>query len=199
MSPKRQCSDRSNGLVSGHGLSFYEDSVLPSWYDDLDVPVVNVRTGMKQVGFKKNGDPCTCQFHKSGRVIVFPRHMEWPEWLTDELSSKGWDMDQARLLVHGLNFKVKVIEAGVKVPEGFLPKALLMKTNWGFVAVKDDSPGKNTLELKINVPDLHKFLGLPEISNQLKILTQGTMAYNQLVRALIPLVKRLGTQIEASK
>ena len=86
----------------------------------------------------------------------------------------------------------------MRVPEGFLPKDLLLKTDWGLVVVKDDSPTKNTLELKLSVPDMKKFLGLPEINHQLQMLTQGTMAYNQLIRALLPLIVRLNTQLSSS-
>ena len=81
------------------------------------------------------------------------------------------------------------------MPEGFLPKDLFLKTEWGVVVVRDDSPTKNTLELKLSVPDLKRFLGLPEIQNELRMLTQGTMAYNQLVRALIPMIMQLKSKL----
>jgi hypothetical protein len=191
VSSERRGSDRSNGLVCGHGLSFYDDQVLPSWYNDLRAPVLNVRTGMKQIGCKANGDPCTCQIHRGGRIIVFPHSLEWRNRLAQELTCRGWDKDRAELLVQNLRYTLKVAEGGVRVPEGFLPKDLLLKTDWGLVVVKDDSPTKNTLELKLSVPDMKKFLGLPEIKHELEMLTQGTMAYNQLVRALLPLIVRL--------
>lgn len=199
VSLKREGYTRSNGRVSGHGLSFYEDRVLSSWYEDLRAPVLNARTGMKQIGFKSNGDPCTCQIHRGGRIIVFPHSLEWRNWLAEELVRKGWEKDRAELLVQNLHYTLKVAEGGVRVTEGFLPKDLLLKTDWGMVVVKDDSPTKNTLELKLSIPDMKKFLGLPEISHQLQILTQGTLTYNQSLRALIPLLVRLNNQLNSRK
>ena len=43
------------------------------WLDVLVAPVVNVRTGMKQVGFEGRGDPCSCQIHGNGHFIIWPR------------------------------------------------------------------------------------------------------------------------------
>jgi len=154
---------------------------------------------MKQIGFKSNGDPCTCQIHRGGRIIVFPHSLEWRNWLAEELVRKGWEKDRAELLVQNLHYTLKVAEGGVRVTEGFLPKDLLLKTDWGMVVVKDDSPTKNTLELKLSIPDMKKFLGLPEISHQLQILTQGTLTYNQSLRALIPLLVRLNNQLNSRK
>jgi hypothetical protein len=45
-----------------------------------------LRTGMKQLGFLAEGDPVSAQFHRNGRVIVFPHRLECREWLTDELA-----------------------------------------------------------------------------------------------------------------
>jgi hypothetical protein len=56
--------------------------------------------------------------------------------------------------------------------------------------VKDDSPSKNTLEVRLSVPDLERYLGLPEIRKQLCVLTQGTMTMQQALRALVFLVNR---------
>ncbi len=193
VSSERGRSDRLNGLnglVSAHGLCFYEDQVLPGWVEGLRAGVVNARTGMKQVGFSAAGDPVSAQFHRNGRVILFPRAMGWRDWLIDELSSRGWDRERAALLVQGLRFTVKVAEAGVKTSAGFLPKDLLLKTCWGFMLVKDDSPSKNTLEIRLSVPDLERYLGLPEIRKELEVLTQGTMTMQQALRALVFLVKR---------
>ena len=159
------------GGLSSHGLSFFEDSVLSSWYDALNVPIVNPKTGMKQVGFKKKGEPCTCQVHRNGRVIVYPHGLGWKDWLVSELKSSGWEDDQAFLLIDSLHSSLKVAEVGVKTPEGYLPKNICLRTAWGVVVVKDDSPSKNTLEIKLNVPDLARFLGLPEIHKKLDLIS----------------------------
>ena len=74
--------------------------------------------------------------------------------------------------------------------DGLLPKDLIVKTAWGFMLVKDDSPSKNTLEVRLSVPDLERYLGLPEIRKQLCVLTQGTMTMQQALRALVFLVNR---------
>lgn len=175
------------------GACFYEDAVLPGWYEELRAPVVNGRTGMKQVGFKGRGDPCSCQIHRNGRVIIFPHALGWREWLVNRLVGYGWSREKAELLVNNCKFTVKVLEAGVKVPDGYLPKALMLKTSWGFMLVKDDSPTKNTLEIKISVPDLERYLGLPEIKKKLELLIQGGVTQNQLLRAIAALLLRLET------
>jgi len=190
MRNERWRCDRSNGVVS-HGLTYYDDYVLPSWYQSLEAAVVNAKTGMKQVGFKAHGDPCSCQVHRNGRVFVFPHAVGWENWLTEALERAGWDRGCCELLVNNLRLTVKVIEAGVKVPEGFLPKDLYLKTDWGLVVVRDDSPSKNTLELKLSVPDMKRYLGLTEFRKQLELLAQSGMATNQLVRVLATAIMAL--------
>jgi len=190
VSSKRWGSRRLYGGV--RGACFYEDAVLPEWYEGLRAPVVNRRSGMKQVGFKGGGDPCSCQFHRNGRVIIFPHALGWQGWLVNELVGCGWGHEKAELLVNNCQFTVKVIEAGVKVPEGYLPKTLMLKTNWGFMLVKDDSPTKNTLEIKLSVPDLQRYLGLPEIKKDLQLLIQGGLTHSQLLRAVVALLLRQG-------
>ena len=187
---ERWGSDRSDGSVSVHGPSFFEDVVLSEWCDELRAPVINVRTGMKQIGFKDGGDPCSCQIHRNGRVIIFPHALGWEEWLVQKFVEFGWDRYRAELVVENCRFTVKVIEAGVKVPEGYLPRSLCLKTAWGFMLVKDDSPAKNTLEVKLSVPNLEHYLGLPEIKKKLELLTQGSLTTNQLLRALATLLLR---------
>jgi hypothetical protein len=145
---------------------------------------------MKQLGFLADGDPVSAQFHRNGRVIVFPHGLEWREWLLEELTRRGWDAERAGLLTRSLHFVVKTAEGGIRTHDGFLPKDLMLKTSWGFMLVKDDSPSKNTLEVRLSVPDLEWYLGLPELRKQLGILTQGTMTMQQALRALVFLMKR---------
>lgn len=185
---ERRREDRLFGVA--HGKFFYRDMVLPEWYSSLQAPVVNSRTGMKQVGFKESGDPCTCQIHKNGGVVVFPHSLGWEEWLREALIGHGWDYDRASLLVNNLTIQVVLAEAGVKIPDGLLPKDILIKTAWGVVIVRDDSPTKNMLEVKLSVPDLNRYLGLPEIRNKLDLLTMGSMTTNQLLRGLAALLLR---------
>jgi hypothetical protein len=172
---------------------FYEDQVLPAWVEALRAPVANPRTGMKQLGFLAAGDPVSAQFHRNGRVIVFPHGLDWREWLTEELVRCGWDSERAELLTRSLHFVVKTAEGGIQTHDGYLPKDLMLKTSWGFMLVKDDSPSKNTLEVRLSIPDLERYLGLPEIRKQLEVLTHGSMTSQQLLRAalqILILVKR---------
>lgn len=115
----------------------------------------------------------------------------------EALGRARWDRARCELLVNNLRFTTVAIEAGVKAPEGFLPKDLFLKTDWGVTVVKDDSPTKNTIELKLSVPDMKQYLGLPEIRKQLEVLAQSSMTANQLIRVLatsvMALVQKLGS------
>ncbi len=186
MGSERWGSERLYGGV--RGVSFFEDAVLPEWYEELRAPVVNSRTGMKQIGRKSRGDPCSLQIHRNGRVIIFAHALGWQDWLVDRLVDCGWAQSRGRLLVDNCRLTVKVLEAGVKVPKGIIPKDLIVKTAWGFMLVKDDSPTKNTLEVKISVPDLELYLGLPEIRKKLQLLVQGGLTHEQLLRAVFALL-----------
>jgi len=55
---KRMREKRLYAVV--HGSMFYRDMILSEWYEELDAPIVNIVTGMKQIGFKKKNDPCSC-------------------------------------------------------------------------------------------------------------------------------------------
>ena len=190
---ERRREDRLYGTVHGH--SFYRDKVWPEWYEELRAPVVNSRTGMKQVGFKKNDDLCSCQIHKNGGVVVFPHALGWREWLKEALMNCGWDVSKATLLVDNLTIQVVLAEARVKIPEGYLPKEILVKTSWGMMFVRDDSPTKNMLEVKLSVPDLERFLGLPEIRKQVELIAKGTMTTTQLLRGVIGILLKYREKI----
>jgi len=194
VSSERWGSNRSYGM---RGVYFYEDAVLPEWYDQLKAPIVNSRTGMKQIGIKKNGDPCSLQIHRNGRVIIFDHSLGWKEWLVDQLMVFGWDDNQSRLLVDNCKLTLKVIEEGIKVPEGYLPKDLMVKTAWGFVLVKDDSPTKNTLEIKISIPNMEQYLGLPKIKKDLQLLIKNEITQTLFLKSIADLLRK--TQKEATK
>lgn len=185
---ERRREDRLLGII--HGGVLYTCTILPSWYNALQAPIVNPRTGMKQVGFSKNHDPCTTQIHKNGTVVVFPHSLGWKEWLREALITCCWDQGKASLLLENLNLQVVLAEAGVKTSEGSLPKEVFLKTAWGMAIIRDDSPTKNMLEVKLSVPDLSRYLGLPEIKKELDLLTQGSMTINQLLRGLTTLLLR---------
>ena len=171
-----------------HGSISYCDMIMPEWYADLDALIVNSQTGMKQVGFKENDDPCSCQIHKNGRVVVFPHTLGWKNWLSKALTKFGWDSGRSSLLIDNLVIHVVLAEGSVRVPDGYLPQSFRLKTDWGMLVVRDNSPTKNMLELKLSVPDLNRYLGLPEIKKQMDLLSKGTMTTHQLLRVAIALL-----------
>lgn len=174
-----------SGRLFGHGKLFYEDFVDRRWVADLDAVVVNGRTGMRQVWFKGCGDPCSCQIHQNGHVVIFPHSSGWRSWLADALVKAGWDDGRARLLVDNCQFTVKVAECGVKPADpSFLPKDLYLETEWGLVVCRDNSPEKGVLELKVSIPKMQSYLGIPDIKKSLELLEQGSLTMAQRLRAL---------------
>jgi hypothetical protein len=83
----------------------------------------------------------------NGRVIAFPRHLEWREWLIEELIIRGWDPERASFLIRSLRFTSKTAEVGIRTHGRFLPKDLIVNAAWGFMLFKDHSPSENTLEV----------------------------------------------------
>ena len=182
--PSKEIRGRS-GRLFGHGKIFYEDFVDRRWLTDLNAVVVNSRTGMKQIGFKGYGDPCSCQIHSNGHFVVFPHSTGWRSWLVDALVKHGWDYGRASLLVDHCQLTVKVAECGVKPADpSFLPKDLYLETEWGLVVCRDDSPEKGVLELKLSIPKMQTYLGIPDIKKSLELLEQGSLTTAQRLRAL---------------
>lgn len=156
--------------VSGKVVGVYENDVLREWVEKLHAPIVNFHSGMKQIGFKKNGDPCSCQIHKGGSIMVYARYLGWEEWLIEKFVEGRWDYEQAKLVVDSCHYTIHIFEPGVKVPQGFLPKDLRIYADWGITVIKDDSPMKNTLHMKISIPKMDRYFGLPEIRKKLDLL-----------------------------
>lgn len=174
-----------SGRLFGHGMVFYEDFVDRRWLMDLNAVVVNSRTGMKQIGFKAAGDACSCQIHRNGHFVVFPHSNGWRSWLVDALVRYGWDYGRASLLVDHCQLTVKVAECGVKPADpSFLPKDLYLETEWGLVVCRDNSPEKGVLELKLSIPKMQTYLGIPDIKKSLELLEQGSLTTTQRLRAL---------------
>jgi hypothetical protein len=91
-----------------------------------------------------------------------------------------------------------VAECGVKpVDPCFLPKELCMETDWGLVVVRDDTPEKSVLELKLSIPDLKRYLGLPEIKKTLEVIEQGSLTHNQSHKTMEALLISLYRVLEA--
>ena len=79
--PSRDVRGRK-GRIFAHGKVFYEWWVTPSSAAALRAPVINSRTGMKQIGLKERRDPCSCQIHSKGQS----RHL-WPDRLPSRILS----------------------------------------------------------------------------------------------------------------
>lgn len=191
---ERPRRDRIFG-VGGHGRVWYENAVLVRQFKRLRAVVVNSRTGMKQIGFKDRGDPCSCQVHSNGKVIIFPHGLAWRPWLISEFQKAGWDSDLASLVVETTYLVVKELHGAARVPKDFLPHDFYAKTDWGVVVVRDTSPYPNTFEMKLIVPDMQKYLGLPEIQQKLKAVEQGSVTMNQALRAILTVLARQNREI----
>jgi len=173
------------GRIFAHGKVFYENWVSRDWFISLKAPVVNPRTDMKQLGFKGRGDPCSCQIHPNGHLVIWPRSSGWRDWLVEELSVCGWSRENATVVAYHSSLNVTVVEGGVKPGDpGFLPKDLYLETEWGAVLVRDDSPEKSVLELKLSIPDMRRYLDIPEIKQRLEVLEQGSLTVAQRLRAI---------------
>lgn len=173
------------GRIFAHGKVFYEWWVAESRLVELAAPVVNPRTGLRQVGFRRNGDPCSCQIHPNGHLIIWPRSCSWRDWLVEEFCCRGWTKENCRVIVDNANLNVCVVEGGIKPRDpGFLPKDFYLETEWGVVLARDNSPERGVLELKMSIPKMQKYLGIREITKKLEVIEQGSITMAQRQRAI---------------
>jgi hypothetical protein len=178
--------------IFAHGKVFYEWWVPRSWLAALEAPVINFRTGLRQVGFRSRDDPCSCQIHPNGHLVIWPRSSGWRDWLVEKFSSCGWSRENAKVVVDHAQLNVVVVEGGIKPGDpGFLPKDLYLETEWGVVLARDDSPERGVLELKISIPKMQKYLGIPEIAKRLEVIEQGSITIAQRQRAIEALLYTL--------
>jgi hypothetical protein len=185
-----------NGRIFAHGKVFYGWSITQNTLSMLKAPVANHRTGMKQIGSRKRQDPCSCQIHVNGHLIIWPRSLGWREWLVEELTSCGLNNEDSRLIVERAELNVTMGEGGLKPGDpGFLPKDFCLQTEWGLVVVRDDTPEKGVLEVKLSIPDMQRYLGLPEIRKRLEIIEQGSMTQAQLQRTIQALLISLNREL----
>jgi hypothetical protein len=187
-----------NGRIFAHGKVFYEWWVTSSALTILKAPVINSRTGMKQIGSLKQSDPCSCQIHANGHLIFWPHSNGWREWLSNQLTNYGWKNDLAQLITNQATLNVNVVEGGVKPGDpGFLPKDLYLETEWGVVLVRDDTPEKGVLEVKLSVPDMQRYLGLPDIRKRLEVIAQGSITHAQSQKTIEALLISLYRVLQA--
>lgn len=185
-----------NGRIFAHGNSFYDWAVMPETAAMLQAPVMNPKTGMKQVGFKRI-NPCSCQIHPNGHIIIWAHSTGWKDWLTSEFVRLGWPVNVARFVVESAKFQVSTIEAGTKpIDPTLLPDVLYIESEWGMALVKDNSPEKNVLEVRFNIPRMQHFLGLPEIRKRLAVIEQGSVTLNQAYKSIVALLLQLNRQWE---
>ena len=189
--PSKEVRGR-RGRLFAHGKVWYEYWVPRSWLKRLEACIVNSRTGMRQVGFKSNRDPCSVQIHPNGHLVIWPRSSGWRGWLVEELSLRGWSRENSRVVVDHAQLTVSMAEGGVKPGDpGFLPKEIYLETEWGVVICKDDSPEKSVLELKLSIPKMQSYLGIPDIMKRLEGIEQGSMTVAQRQRAIEALLYTL--------
>jgi hypothetical protein len=193
-----------SGRIFAHGKVYYECWATPDLVSSLNASVVNPRTGMKQIGCVKWRDPCCCQIHSNGHLIIWARSIGWQEWLVEEMLAYGWSKDIARLIVDNARLTVSIAEGGIKPGDpSFLPKDFYLETEWGVIVARDNTPEKGVLELKISIPDMQRYLGLPEIKKRLGVIEQGSMTQLQSQKTieaiLISLYRWLQAQSQAAK
>jgi hypothetical protein len=185
--PSKELRGR-NGRIFAHGKVWYEWKVMPDTAVMLTAPILNKRTGMKQIGYKTI-NPCSCQIHPNGRIIIWPHSTGWKDWLLQEFIHFGWKENIARFVIESATLNLSTAEAGVKpLDNSFLPKELNIETEWGLVVVRDNTPEKGVLEFKLSIPDMKKYLSLPEINKRLQVLEQGSLSLNQSLRTLTALL-----------
>jgi uncharacterized protein YfkK (UPF0435 family) len=101
-------------------------------------------------------------------------------------------------VVDQITLNANVIEAGIKPGDPtFLPNDLLLKTDWGAVLVRDNTPEKGVLELKLSVPNLKSYLGLPEIRKKLEVIEQGSLTHAQSQKTIEALLISLLRVLES--
>ena len=162
----------------------------------LSAPIVNNRTGMKQIGFK-GINPVSCQIHSNGRIIIWPHSTGWKDWLSSEFMRFGWSANIAKFVVEEAKINFCTIEAGTKpIDSSFLPTELNIEAEWGVALVRDNTPEKGVLEIKLDIPKMQHFLGLPEIRKRLAVIEQGSVTLNQTYKTVVALLLTLNKQWE---
>jgi hypothetical protein len=184
------------GRIFAHGKAYFGWSVMPDTAAMLQAPVINLRTGMKQIGYKRV-NPCSCQIHPNGKIIIWPHSTGWKEWLTSEFIRLGWKVNMARFVVDQAMIQFSSLEAGTKpIDSSFLPSELFIEAEWGVAIVKDNTPEKGVLEVRFDIPKMQHFLGLPEVRKRLAVIEQGSVTLNQTYKTVVALLLSLNNHWE---
>jgi len=166
---------------------FWWVGVPRDWVGRLSASVILARTGLKQVGFKQFGDPCSAQFERNGTVRVYPGkgvpERVWREWLQRELVRRGWGMDEAKAFDLQLRHSIRQIEiVGAQVPDSVAKVVphMLSVPDAGLTFRVCDTPKPNSFEASIDLRKLSGFLGIDKIHEVLDrfIVAQDLHARN---------------------
>jgi hypothetical protein len=185
------------GRIFAHGKAYFGFAVMPDTAAMLTAPIVNGKTGMKQIGFKRL-NPCSCQIHVNGKIVIWPYSTGWKEWLTNEFMRHGWTQSIAKFVVDQAIIHFDTIETGTKpLDSSFLPGEFRIEADWGITIVRDNTPEKGVLELKLDIPKMQHFLGLPEIQKRLAVIEQGSVTLNQSYKSVVALLLTLDKRWES--
>jgi len=179
-------------------FGFWYVHVPSFWVRRLSAPVVNLRTGMKQIGWKVNNDPCSAQLERNGTVRVYPHASQdaWRHWLQREVIRYGWPPDQAKLFNDKLTHTLRNVEfVGPQLPEQeatILPRVVSVPA-MGVTLSVDDTPKPRTLELKIDVQGLERFLQINQIRSTVEELRNEIWSvlgkFGQQIESHLALIK----------
>jgi hypothetical protein len=182
-----------------HGGWYFWEAVLPGHVARLGLPavVVNERTGLRQIGFREAGDPCSIQLEKNGSIRIYPHVSDenvWRGWAVVRLVEAGMDYELACKVAETTKRAISRVEVPVaRLSPGLankLPKEV--KTDVGVAVAIDNTPEPNTLELKVDVAGLSSAvadrLGIHEIRGalaRLDVLEKGMARIDQAVHRLV--------------
>ena len=184
------------GRIFAHGKAYFSSKVMPDTFLMLSAPVINNKTGMKQIGYR-GINPCSCQIHPNGNIIIWPHTTGWKEWLISQFVNYGLPQNVSKFIVEHAKIEFCTLEAGVKpLDASFLPQDFHIHADWGLTIVRDNTPEKGVLEVKFDIPNMQHFLGLPEIKKRLEVIEQGSVTLNQSYRTIVALLLKLNEHWE---
>jgi len=178
---------------------FFWSRVPREWVRGLAASVTNVRTGLKQIGFKELGSPCSAQFELNGSVRVYPYVQEqvWRPWLERELVRRGWGMDEAKAFNGQLRHSIRQVEVvGPQLPVDVareLPPVTAVPEA-GVVFKVCGTPKPRTFEVGIDIRQFSTFLGLDSYREAGAHILEATKLLQENMQSHVALVKDLRSE-----
>jgi len=178
---------------------FFWASVPREWVRRLGASVTNQRTGLKQVGFKELGSPCSAQLERNGSVRVYPYVQEqvWRPWLERELVRRGWGMDEARAFNAQLRHSIRQVEVvGPQLPVDMareLPPVTAVPEA-GVVFKVCGTPKPRTFEVGLDIRQFSQFLGLDSYREAGAHILEATKLLNENMKSHVALVQDLRSE-----